>query len=558
METRELLSQKYLQRPWWSSIRALMKGSGLGDEELGRPLIGIANAWNQLNPGHANLDQIAAAVRQGVDQAGGTPLEFGLIGPCDGLGCGNEGMRYLLPARGLIADEIEVMAKVGHLDALVLLGSCDKVIPGMLMAAARLDIPAILVNAGPALGGMFFDGRSSDNSSVVEALGMLGCGLIDEAEYLRLENHSSPSCGSCSFLGTANTMAALTEALGMCLPGSSMIPAVFAERLRAARASGRRIVALLREGLTARRMINRAGLANAVRLGVAIGGSTNMALHIPAIAYEADCAFSLEDMDAIARRTPHIARIYPNGPANVPDFYAAGGVPLVMKQLEGLLELSALSGDGRPWRETLAEIPRVENEIIRVPEHCFDARGGLAVLRGNLAPRGAVTKPTAIAPQMLRFTGRALCFDSEEEASAAVAERRIAAGSVLVIRYEGPKGGPGMREMVRIMKLLKGQGLAESTAVVTDGRFSGTNNGCFAGHVSPEAQEGGPIAYVRDGDEILIDVREGRLSFSVTEEELAERMRAAPPGKARAVRGYLHIYQRLAESADLGAMIRNR
>ena len=346
---KALRSQSTLAKPEWSSIRALYKGMGYSDYDLDRPLIGIANTWNMANPGHANLRDVSEYVKQGIFQGGGTPVEFGTIGPCDGMGCGNDGMHFILPARDLIANSVETMASINHVDGLVLLGSCDKVIPGLLMAAARLDIPTIIVNGGPAMGGMQFDGRASDNSSMVEALAMLEQGKITQEEYDILENRSNPCKGSCSFLGTANTMCAVTEAMGMCLPGTSMIPAVMAERLRAAQASGRRIVEMVREGLTARKMINSNGIENAVRLGMAIGGSTNMALHFPAIAYEAECDFTMDDMDKIARNTPHIARIYPNGPLNVPDFYDAGGVPAVMKQLSPILKMDAMTCTGRNW-----------------------------------------------------------------------------------------------------------------------------------------------------------------------------------------------------------------
>lgn len=551
-------SQQFLSRPVWSSIRALYKGMGYGDYDLSRPMIGIANSWNGANPGHDNLRQVAECVREGILQAGGTPVEFGIIGPCDGMGCGNDGMHYILPARDLIANEVETMVQVNHLDAVVLLGSCDKVVPGLLMAAARLDLPAILVNGGPALGGCVFNGRESDNSTMVEALAMLNDGAITQEEYNRLEADSNPSCGSCSFLGTANTMCAVAEAMGMCLPGTSMIPAVMAERRRAARASGRRIVEMVREGLSARKIISKNGLENALKLGMAIGGSTNMALHFPAIAYEAECDFTIDDVDRIARSTPHLANIYPNGPENVPAFYRAGGVPAVMKQLLPLLSPEAVTCTGKGWPELLESVPAVENDIIHAIPNAWHSWGSLAVLRGSLAPNTAVTKPTAIHPDMLRFEGTAACFDSEDLASEAVMAGRIKPGTVLVVRYEGPKGGPGMREMVRLMKLLTGQGLALTTAVITDGRFSGSNNGCFVGHISPEASEGGPIAVVQDGDPILIDVEGGRLELNIPPEELSARLAAFTPAPRPPLRGWLNVYARLSESADKGAIIRNR
>ena len=552
-----LKSRSVLEGYEWSSVRSLYKGMGFSDYDLARPLIGIANSWNNANPGHSNLRQVADFVRQGILQAGGTPVEFGIIGPCDGMGCGNDGMRFILPARSLIADEVETMAELNHFDGIVLLGSCDKVVPGLLMAAARLDIPALVCNGGPMLGGVPFDGRASDNSSTVEALGMLQAGRITEAEYRALEDGCCPGCGSCSFLGTANTMCAVAEALGMALPGSSMIPAVYAERLRSAQESGRRIVEMVREGLTARKVITPAALANALRLGMAIGGSTNRALHFPAIAYEAECDFGMDAIDTIARGTPHLAMIYPNGPKNVPDFYAAGGVPAVMKHLLPLLEPDAVTCMGVGWDRLLADTPAVENDIIRGLDRPWHAWGSLAVLRGNLAPDSAVTKPTAIHPDMLRFEGKAACFDSEEAATQAIREGRVRPDTVLVVRYEGPKGGPGMREMVRVMKLLYGRGLGRSTAVVTDGRFSGTNNGCFVGHVSPVASEGGPIALVRDGDRVVIDIPAGRLHLAVPDEELAARRAEwkKPPCPRR---GWLRRFAEQALSADKGAILQNR
>ena len=548
-------SQSIMSKPEWSSVRALYKGMGFSDYDLDRPQIGVFNTYNSGNPGHANLNQVAEFVRRGVLQAGGNPVDIGTIGPCDGIGCGNSGMKFILPSRELIADSVEAIASLQHFDGIVLLGSCDKVVPGLLMAAARLDLPAILVNGGPALGGMQFDGRSSDNSSMVEALAMLRDGKITQAEYDELEDRSNPTCGSCSFLGTANTMCAVAEAMGMMLPGSSMVPAVYAERLRCAESSGRRIVEMAREGLTAGNIITSAGLENGMRLGMAIGGSTNMALHFPAIAKEAGIPFSIDDIDRIGRETPHIANVYPNGPKNVPDFYEAGGVPPVLKQLESLLRPEAVLCTGETMGDMLSKVPLIENDMIHSIGHAFHKSGSLAVVKGNLAPDGGVTKPTAIHDSMLRFTGTAMCFDSEEEATQALEEKRITDGTVVVVRYEGPKGGPGMREMVRIMKKLYGQGKALTTAVVTDGRFSGTNNGCFVGHVSPEAASGGPIALVRDGDRITIDIPNGKLTVDVSDEELAERRKMLKEHDNGYHTGYLARYSRMVGSAAGGAVI---
>ncbi len=551
-------STEVLRYPEWAMQRALYKSMGYSDYDLDRPLIGIANAWNRLVPGHCNLNLVAEHVRQGILQAGGTPVEFGLIAACDGIAQGHVGMHYILPTRDLIAHDIEMMVEAHRLDAIVLLGSCDKIVPGMLMAAARLDIPAILVTGGPMEGGCEFDGRASDTTSITEGFAMLKAGLIDEATYRELEDCAAPTCGSCSFLGTANTMCCVAEAMGMCLPGSATIPATHAARLRAAQASGRQIVELLRRGITARAIINAHSLENAIRVGAAIGGSTNLALHIPAIGYEADCEIDMERFEELCRTTPYLARMNPAAAPNVPDFHRAGGVPAVMKELLPLLHGDALTVTGRSVAENVAHARSGDRLIIRTLADPWSPGGGLAVLRGNLAPRTAITKPAAIAPQMLTFTGTARCFDSEEEANQAIVNGVVQAGDVVVIRYEGPKGGPGMREMYTAMKLLYGRGLALKTAVVTDGRFSGTNNGCFVGHVSPEAAEGGPIAAVRDGDRITIDIPNRSLHLHVSDAELSARLAAWQRPEPKFKRGYLALYARLAESADRGAIIRHK
>jgi dihydroxy-acid dehydratase len=452
-----------------------------------------------------------------------------------------------------------MMVQAHRLDAIVLLGSCDKIVPGMLMAAARLDLPAIFVAGGPMEGGCAFDERAADGTSLTEGLGMLKTGRIDEQTYRTLEECAMPTCGSCSFLGTANSMCCVAEAMGMSLPGTATIPATHAARFRAAQEAGRQIVALLEQGVTARKIINSHGIENAIRVSTAIGGSTNVALHIPAISYEADCCeVDMDFFEAVCRSTPHIAKMNPAAAPNVPDFHAAGGVPAVMREILPLLHGDALTVTGRSVAENVAQIKAGDRRIIRTLDDPWSAEGGLAVLRGNLAPNTAVTKPAAIVPQMHVFTGRARCFDSEEAANDAILEGRVQEGEVIVIRYEGPKGGPGMREMYMAMKLLYGRGLALKTAVVTDGRFSGTNNGCFVGHVSPEAAEGGPLAAVEDGDTITIDIPNRHLKLHVPQAEIEARLRTwkRPPPKAKS--GYLALYSRLAESADKGAIIRNR
>jgi len=551
-------SKSILKQPEFSMHRALWKSMGYSDYDLSRPMIGVANSWNRVVPGHYNLNLVSDYVKQGILQAGGTPVEFGIMAPCDGIAQSHEGMHYILPSRDLIANDVEIMMQAHRLDAVVLLCSCDKIVPGMLMAAARLDVPAIIVVGGPMEGGCEFDGRAADTTALTEGLGMLSAGTMDMEAYLRLEDTATPTCGSCAFLGTANTMCSVAEALGMCLPGSASIPATHADRLRSAQASGRRIVEMVHDGVNARDIINRKSIENAIRLSTAIGGSTNVALHFPAIAYEAECEITMDEFEALCSTTPHIARIFPAAAPNVPDFHSAGGVPAVMKQLLPLIHGDALTVNGRTMGENAAEAPDPEGTVIRSFEEPWGASGGLAILKGNLAPDTGITKPAAIVPEMHTFTGKAHCFDSEETANAAILEGHVQAGEVVVIRYEGPKGGPGMREMYTAMKLLYGRGLALSTAVVTDGRFSGTNNGCFVGHVSPEAAEGGPLAIVEDGDTITIDVPNRSLHLHVSDEEIAERLSKWKPRAPKFKRGYLALYSRLATSASRGAVIENR
>lgn len=548
-------SKDILERPEWSMHRALWKSMGYSDYDLERPLIGIANSWNRVVPGHYNLNLVSDYVKQGIFQAGGTPVEFGIMAPCDGIAQGHEGMHYILPSRDLIANDVEMMIQAHRLDAVVLLCSCDKIVPGMLMAAARLDVPAIIVVGGPMEGGCTFDERAADTTSLTEGLGMLKTGAIDEETYRYLEDHATPTCGSCAFLGTANTMCSVAEAMGMSLPGSATIPATHAARLRAAQASGRQIMTLVEKGITARDIINEAGIENGIRLSTAIGGSTNVALHLPAIGYEAGYEVTMDRFETLCRTTPHIARIFPAGAPNVPDYHSAGGVPAVMKQLMPLLHQDAMTVTGKTIAENVADAEIQDESVIRSYSNPW-GMGGIAVLKGNLAPNTGITKPAAIAPEMHTFTGSAHCFDSEEQANQAILNGDVKPGEVVVIRYEGPKGGPGMREMYTAMKLLYGRGLALKTALVTDGRFSGTNNGCFVGHVSPEAAEGGPIAIVENGDRITIDIPNRELHLDVPEDEIRDRLSRWTRPEPKIKRGYLALYSHLAESADKGAIIR--
>ena len=548
-------SSDILKRPEWGINRAYYKSMGYPDGSLDRPIIGIANAWSTTVPGHVNLRNVAEAVKAGIWSAGGTPVEFGVIGACDGIAEGHEGMRYILPTRDVIAHSIELMVQAQRYDAIVLLGSCDKIVPGMLMAAARLDLPAILVNGGPMLGGPVIHGRKSDTTSIIEGLGRLQKGEISEDELVGMEDSCAPTCGSCSFLGTANTMGCIAEALGMSLTGSAMIPAVHARRMHVAHYSGKAIVELVRRGLTARQIITTQSLENAVRLTSAIGGSTNAALHIPAIAREADLAFDIDLFDQVARSTPLLAKMNPAASPNVIDFYESGGVPAVMGELGDLIHGEALTVTGETMGRNLAGWRSPNDKVIKTLAAPFSSSGGLAVLWGNLCPESAITKPAAIAPEMLTFSGPARVFDGEQEANEAILQGRIQEGEVVVIRYEGPKGGPGMPEMFKAMKLLHGLGLSRKVALITDGRFSGTNNGCFIGHMSPEAMEGGPIALLQDGDSIHIDIPNKSLHTDLSDQELARRRQNWQRPAPRVTGGYLHLYARLASSAAKGAVL---
>ena len=541
--------------------RCLFKANGFTDFELkDRPLVGIVNSWNNIVPGHYNLRELADFVRNGIYAGGGTAVEFGTIAACDGIPDATEGMKYILPTREIICDSIEAQVRTSMLDALVLLGSCDKIVPAMLMAAARLNIPAIVLTGGPMPGGIEFDGRKSDQTSVDEAIGMYQVGKITAQQVVDLENVVCPSCGSCAFYGTANTMGCVAEALGMSLPGAGLAPATYAQRRRLAFESGRAVCDLARKGIRTRDIVTPAAIRNAIRVVLTTSGSTNAVLHLSALAHEAELDLDvMAEFETLYPTTPQIARVNPAAKWDMEDFYQAGGIPRVMDRLGRLLDRSVLTCTGKTLDENLRgyryEYP--ENPaIIRTLDDPFGEKGGIAVLRGNLAPRTGVTKPGAYDPSLYHFVGRARVFDGEEAADTAILAGEVKPGDVLVIRYEGPRGGPGMREMYKAMKLLYGMGLGSSTAVITDGRFSGTNNGCFVGHISPEAAEGGPIALVEDGDEICIDVNEGSLELLVSEEELERRRRNWKPAKRPEVpRGYLRLYAAAASSADRGAVL---
>ena len=553
-------SEKILQGLGNQYYRATLKSMGFTTEDLKRPVIGIANAWSECVPGHYNLRQVAQRVKDGIYRAGGTPIEFGVIGGCDGMGQGHDGMHYILPSRELIANSIESMAQINLFDGLVLLGSCDKIVPGMLMAAARLDIPCIFLPGGPMEGGVVFDGRQADQTSSTEAYGMLSAGKISEAEYVALEDTACPGCGSCSYLGTANTMCALAEALGMTLPDGGLAPATSAARLAMGEQTGMKIMELVEKQITSRKILTNGAIRNAIKACLAMSGSTNAVMHLTAIAHEAELDIHvLDEFDSLSRTTPQIAKMNPACKYNVIDFYYDGGVPRLMENLQTLLETDVMTVTAHTLAENIAThryIYPATGLVNHTMDDPFGYTGGVAVLRGNLAPDTGITKPGAFDKSLHHFEGEAICFDSEEEAEEAILSGKVREGHVVVIRYEGPKGGPGMREMFKAMKYLYGRGLALSTALITDGRFSGTNNGCFVGHISPEAAEGGPIAIVHDGDRIVIDVESRSLELKVPQEEIEARLKAWKRPEPKFKKGWLGLYCKIAASGSEGAILK--
>jgi dihydroxy-acid dehydratase len=487
---------------------------------MGKPVIGIANSYSELIPGHRDLRRIAECVREGIWSEGGVACEFGTIGVCDGLAMGHAGMKYSLPSRDLIADSIEIVAQAHALDGLVLVVNCDKIVPGMLMAAARLDIPSVIISGGPMLAGSF-DGRRVGLEAVFEAVGKHSAGKMSDAELARLECTACPGSGSCAGLFTANTMNCLSEALGIALPGNGSIPAVFADRTVLAREAGRAAVRAVKEGLTPRKILTRAAFMNAVALDMALGGSTNTALHLPAIAASAGVPLSLDDFDAMSAKVPHLCALAPSGPHYMQNLHSAGGVMTVMKVLAamGAVDGRALTVTGGPLAESYAGSPEPDGTYVALPGKPYHAGGGLVVLKGNLAPEGSIVKKAAVDSAMLVHEGPARVFDSEEEAQAAILARKIVAGDVIVIRYEGPRGGPGMREMLSPTATIAGIGLDKEVALITDGRFSGASRGASIGHITPEAAAGGPIGIVREGDMIRVDIPGKRLDLLIDEKE---------------------------------------
>lgn len=536
--------------------RSLFKASGLTDEEIARPLIGVVSSKNEIIPGHIQLDKIAEAVKSGVRMAGGTPLEFPAIGVCDGIAMGHVGMKYSLASRELIADSIESMALAHGLDALVLIPNCDKIVPGMLIAAARLNIPAIVCSGGPMLS-MNFKGKNRDLNTAFEAVGAFKAGTIDENELLELEEAACPSCGSCSGMFTANSMNCLCEVLGMALPGNGTIPAVYSERIRLAKHAGMKIMELLERNIRPRDIITPDSIYNALRVDMALGCSTNSMLHLPAIAYEAKAPISLDYANEISEETPNLCHLAPAGDHHVQDLYAAGGVTAVMNELSkaGLLKLDTMTVTGKTQGENIDGHEIKDTTVIRPLSNPYSQTGGIAVLKGNLAVDGSVVKRSAVASEMLTHEGPAKVFDSEEEAIEAIYAGKIVSGDVVVIRYEGPKGGPGMREMLSPTSAICGMGLDKEVALITDGRFSGATRGAAIGHVSPEAVEGGPIAFIKDGDIIQIDITNGVLNVKLTDEELAARKVGWTPNEPKIKSGYLRRYSKLVSSAIQGAVM---
>lgn len=540
--------------------RSLMKATGLTQKEIERPLIGVVNSFNEIVPGHAHLHDIARAVKYGVLSAGGTPMEFNTIGVCDGIAMGHSGMKYSLCTRELIADSVECMVRAHRFDGLVFIPNCDKIVPGMLMAAARLNLPAIFVSGGAMLSIEGEEaGRCLDLNSVFEGIGAYKAGKMSEAELMQLEESACPSCGSCSGMFTANSMNCLTEAVGLGLGGNGSIPAAYAARTRLAKEAGAKIIELVQRDIKVLDILTPAALRNALAVDMALGCSTNTILHMAAIAHEAKIPFSLQMVNEVSAKTPNLCRLAPAGKHHMQDLFADGGVYAVMKELTklGLLDTSLITVSGKSVGENLASAERKGRGVIAAVDKPYSAVGGLAVLFGNLAPNGAIVKKSAVAPAMLQYEGTARVFDSEEAAIAAIYQQKIKAGDVVVIRYEGPCGGPGMREMLGPTSAIAGMGLDSAVALLTDGRFSGATRGAAIGHISPEAQAGGPIAYLQEGDRIAIDITNGTLNALLSDDEWAKRRQNMTLRKQEGLSGYLKRYAQSVTSADRGAAFKD-
>ena len=537
--------------------RSLFNALGYTKEEMDRPLVGIVSSYNEIVPGHMNIDKIVNAVKLGVAMAGGTPVVFPAIAVCDGIAMGHSGMKYSLVTRDLIADSTECMALAHQFDALVMVPNCDKNVPGLLMAAARINVPTIFVSGGPMLAGRVH-GKKTSLSSMFEAVGAHAAGTIDDEELRYMEEKVCPTCGSCSGMYTANSMNCLTEALGMGLKGNGTIPAVFSERIRLAKHAGMKVMELLEKNIRPRDIMTEKAFINALTVDMALGCSTNSMLHLPAIAHEAGVNLNVDIANEISARTPNLCHLAPAGPTYIEDLNEAGGVYAVMNELnkKNLLNLDCITVTGKTVGENIKGCINTDPEIIRPVENPYSVTGGIAVLKGNLAPDSAVVKRSAVVPEMLVHEGPARVFDCEEDAISAIKSGKIVAGDVVVIRYEGPKGGPGMREMLNPTSAIAGMGLGSSVALITDGRFSGASRGASIGHVSPEASIGGPIAFVEEGDIIKINIPENTLDFVISDEELAKRKASFVPREPKIKTGYLSRYEKLVTSADKGAILK--
>lgn len=536
--------------------RSLLHALGLTQEEIDRPLVGIVSSWNEIVPGHMNLDKITEAVKMGVSMAGGTPIVFPAIAVCDGIAMGHNGMRYSLVTRDLIADSTESMALAHAFDALVMIPNCDKNVPGLLMAAARLNLPTIFVSGGPMLAGRI-DNHKTSLSSMFEAVGAYKAGKIDEAKLREYELNTCPSCGSCSGMYTANSHNCLSEVLGMALKGNGTIPAVYSRRIELAKKAGMQVMELVKRNIRPRDIMTEAAFKNAITADMALGCSTNSMLHLPAIAHECGIAIDLEEVNHISERTPNLCHLAPAGPTYMEDLDVAGGVYAVLKELEdaGLIDGSTMTVTGKTLHENIENAINLDPEVIRPLNNPFTKTGGLAVLKGNIAPQGCVVKRSAVASEMLCHTGPAIVFDSEEEAIAGIFGGKVKAGDVVVIRYEGPAGGPGMREMLSPTSAIAGMGLDKDVALITDGRFSGATRGAAIGHITPEAVKGGLIAYVKDGDQIAINIPEYSIELLVDEQEIEKRKAEMIIKEKKDVTGYLKRYSKLVSGADQGATL---
>ncbi|WP_347487766.1 dihydroxy-acid dehydratase [Desulfoscipio sp. XC116] len=539
--------------------RSLFKALGLTDQELGRPMIGVVNSFNEIVPGHMHLREISEAVKAGVRINGGTPIEYPSIAVCDGIAMNHDGMKYSLASREIIADSVEVMSMAHPFDGLVLITACDKVVPGMLMAAARLDIPTIIISGGPMLAGSF-KGRDVSVSNIFEAIGAVKSGRMSESDMSELEEVVCPGCGSCAGMFTANSMGCLTEALGMALPGNGTLPAVSAARRRLAKLTGMRIMDLVKENLCPSDIMTKKAFINGLALDMALGCSTNTVLHLPAIAYEAGVKINLDQINEISSKTPNLCKLSPNGTHHVQDLDEAGGVSAVLRQLveHGLADGSALTVTGKTLWKNIENAAISRNEVIRNVDDPYSSTGGIAILYGNIAPGGAVVKKAGVAPEMLKHRGTARIFNSEEDAVAAMMSNQIRKGDVIVIRYEGPKGSPGMREMLTPTATLAGLGLDKEVALITDGRFSGASRGASIGHVTPEAALGGPLAALKEGDIISIDIPACSLNADLSQEELTNRLAKWEMPEPKVKKGYLARYAELVTSAGTGAVLKKK